>query len=277
MKVARIRTPDNQVVYAVPTDDGKFLRLDGDLFRGLSITSIEVVSESLLAPLVPSSILCIGLNYLRHAAEGGMTIPSHPILFMKLPTSAIGSGQPIVLPNAMRSDHVDFECELAVIIGRSCKNVAADEALDYVLGYTCANDVSARDWQMHGGGHQWCRGKTFDTFCPLGPHIVTADEINDPQQLRIRTLVNGAVMQDWTTGDMIFDVAKLISFLSGSTTLAAGTVILTGTPHGVGFARRPPVYLQAGDVVTVEIEGIGKLTNPVLREDAVTAFLPPHA
>jgi len=162
---------------------------------------------------------------------------------------------------------VDYEGELAVIIGRACRNVATDAALDHVLGYTCANDVSARRWQMHAGAGQWIRGKSFDTFCPLGPALVTADEIPDPQALGLRTTVNGQVMQDHTTGDMIFPVAELISFLSRDTTLLPGTVILSGTPQGVGFARKPPVWLQPGDEVTVEIEGVGRLTNPVIAAD----------
>jgi 2-keto-4-pentenoate hydratase/2-oxohepta-3-ene-1,7-dioic acid hydratase in catechol pathway len=161
---------------------------------------------------------------------------------------------------------VDYECELAVVIGRACKNVSKANALDYVLGYTCCNDVSARDWQLKRGGGQWCRGKTFDTFSPMGPCLVTCDEIPDPQTLSIRTVLNGEVMQDWRTDDMIFDVATLIEFLSGSTTLLPGTVILTGTPQGVGMARKPPRWLNAGDVVSVEIEKIGTLTNPVMGE-----------
>ena len=177
-------------------------------------------------------------------------------------------GQPILIPQWMPSTQVDFECELAVVIGRRCKNVARSEALDYVLGYTCANDVSARDWQKKGGGPQWCRGKGFDTFCPLGPVLVTRDEIPDPRTLKLRTRVNGEILQDSSTSDMIFDVATLIEFLSGSTTLLPGTVILTGTPQGVGMARNPPRFLQPGDDVTVEIEGIGALQNPVALEDA---------
>jgi 2-keto-4-pentenoate hydratase/2-oxohepta-3-ene-1,7-dioic acid hydratase in catechol pathway len=161
---------------------------------------------------------------------------------------------------------VDYECELAVVIGKVCKNASRQNALDYVLGYTCANDVSARDWQKQFGGGQWCRGKGFDTFCPLGPCLVTPDEIPNPNTLKIRTVVNGEVLQDWTTEDMIFDVPRLIEFLSGSTTLLPGTVILTGTPHGVGMARKPPRWLKAGDQVSVEIEKIGTLTNPVMDE-----------
>ena len=173
---------------------------------------------------------------------------------------------PILIPRKLPSTAVDYECELAVVIGRACRNVSRAKALDYVLGYTCANDVSARDWQSKWGGGQWCRGKTFDTFCPLGPHLVTAAEIPNPNQLAIKTVLNGQVMQDWNTDDMIFDVPTLIEFLSGSTLLVPGTVILTGTPHGVGFARQPPVFLKDGDTVTIEIEKIGALTNPVRNE-----------
>jgi 2-keto-4-pentenoate hydratase/2-oxohepta-3-ene-1,7-dioic acid hydratase in catechol pathway len=155
---------------------------------------------------------------------------------------------------------------LAVVIGKACKNVRREEALSYVLGYTCGNDVSARDWQKQFGGSQWCRGKTFDTFCPLGPTLVTADEIPDPNALQVKTVLNGQVMQDWNTNDMIFDVPTLIEFLSGSTTLQPGTVILTGTPHGVGMARKPPVFLRDGDEISIEIDSIGTLTNPVRDE-----------
>ena len=211
-------------------------------------------------------IYCIGLNYRQHAAETKAKIPEFPIVFMKSPASAINHGEPIVLPRHLRSDEVDYECELAVIIGERCKNVAKEDALRYVHGYTCANDVSARDWQKQWGGSQWCRGKTFDTFCPLGPRVVLREEISNPNSLRIRTIVSGEVLQDCNTSDMIFDVPTLIEFLSGSTTLLPGTVILTGTPHGVGMARTPPRWLKAGDTVTVEIEKIGALTNPVIEE-----------
>jgi 2-keto-4-pentenoate hydratase/2-oxohepta-3-ene-1,7-dioic acid hydratase in catechol pathway len=166
----------------------------------------------------------------------------------------------------LRSEKVDYECELAVVIGKTCKNVSRTKALEYVLGYTCGNDVSARDWQLERSGGQWCRGKSFDTFAPLGPCLATPDELPCPLALRIRTEVNGETLQDWNTSDMIFDVPALIEFLSGSTTLLPGTVILTGTPHGVGMARTPPRWLRPGDVVSVEIEGIGRLTNPVALE-----------
>jgi 2-keto-4-pentenoate hydratase/2-oxohepta-3-ene-1,7-dioic acid hydratase in catechol pathway len=173
---------------------------------------------------------------------------------------------PILLPQAGPAN-VDYEAELAVIIGKKVKNISRSEAMDSILGYTCANDVSARDWQIEKQKKQWARGKSFDTFCPLGPYLVTRDEIPDPQNLRIRTVLNGTTVQDSNTYDMIFDVPTIISDLSRSMTLLPGTVILTGTPEGVGFTRQPPIYLQDGDIVTIEIERIGQLTNPVKRED----------
>lgn len=266
MKICRIQTASGQIQHAQPTEDGGYEVLTGDLTQGFQPTGERVTDGELLAPLQPAAILCIGLNYRRHAEEGGQAIPEHPVLFMKMPSTVQSPGGPIVLPRHLRSDMVDYECELAVVIGRRCHNVAAAEALDYVFGYTCANDVSARDWQKNGGGGQWCRGKTFATFCPLGPALVTRDEVSNPNSLGIRTLLNGEAMQDWNTDDMIFDVPTLIEFLSGSTVLDPGTVILTGTPHGVGFAQNPPRFLQAGDTVTIEIDGIGSLSNPVVEE-----------
>ena len=261
------------VGYGCQREDGTIVAINGDPLAGMpggtpwSVTRRVIGDAELLAPVVPGSVLCIGLNYRRHAAESGVAVPDHPVLFMKMPSSVQRPGGPIVLPRSLRSDEVDYECELAVVIGRRCRNVSREQALDYVLGYTCGNDVSARDWQMQWGGGQWCRGKTFDTFCPLGPALVTADEIPDPNALRIKTVVNGETLQDWNTNDMIFDVPELIAFLSGSSTLEPGTVIMTGTPHGVGAARTPPRFLQPGDTVTVEIEKIGALTNPVVAEE----------
>ena len=245
---------------------GELFVAEGDLFAGLRATNERADVETFLAPLAPSAILGIGLNYRKHAEESGARIPEYPVLFMKTASSVQDPGKPIVLPRHLASDAVDYECELAVVIGRKCKNVSRDSALDYVLGYTCANDVSARDWQIDKGGSQWCRGKTFDTFAPLGPCIVTTDELTDPGSLSIRTELNGETVQDWSTNDMIFDVPAIVSFLSGSTTLMPGTVILTGTPHGVGMARKPPLWLQPGDRVVVEIEHIGRLENPVVEE-----------
>jgi 2-keto-4-pentenoate hydratase/2-oxohepta-3-ene-1,7-dioic acid hydratase in catechol pathway len=249
-------------------ENGGVTALAGELFCPLHDTGERLSVDKLLAPLEPRDILCIGLNYRQHAAETGAEPPRNPVLFFKTSGSVQNPGDPIVLPRRLRSDRVDYECELAVVIGRTCHNVSRHDALGFVLGYTCGNDVSARDWQKQGGGGQWCRGKSFATFCPLGPVLVTTDEIPDPNALGIRTLVNGTVLQDGNTNDMIFDVPTLIEFLSASTILRPGTVILTGTPAGVGMARTPPVFLRSGDSVTVEIERIGSLTNPVTEESA---------
>jgi len=186
--------------------------------------------------------------------------------FMKNTAALQDPGAPIELPRTVPSEKVDFEGELAVVIGRRCRNATPANALSHVLGYTIANDVSARDWQFEMGGGQFCHGKSYDTFCPLGPVLVTADEIPDPQDLRLITRLNGQVMQDASTSDMVFNVTTLIVFLSGSRTLLPGTVILTGTPHGIGYARQPPVWLRPGDTVSVEIVGIGMLSNPVIEE-----------
>ncbi len=266
MKLVRVLCDSNLVQYGVQHDDGTVTRLDGDPFADFSDSGTPVEAKKLLAPVQPAAILCIGLNYRKHAEESGKPLPEHPVLFMKIPTSVQNPGDPILLPTHLRSNKVDYECELAVVLRRECKNVSRDEALDYVLGYTCANDVSARDWQAQWGGSQWCRGKTFDTFCPLGPVLTTTDEIPDPNALAIKSILNGQTMQVGNTADMIFDVPTLIEFLSGSTRLPAGTVILTGTPPGVGFARKPPVFLKDGDTISVEIQCIGTLTNPVRDE-----------
>jgi 2-keto-4-pentenoate hydratase/2-oxohepta-3-ene-1,7-dioic acid hydratase in catechol pathway len=246
--------------------DGSVQMLAGTLFDGLVPVGRTATIAKLLAPINPTAILAIGLNYRRHAEESGANVPLFPILFVKTPNTVQNPYDPIVLPTALKSDEVDYECELAVVIGKTCKNASRENALDFVLGYTCANDVSARDWQIKRGGGQWCRGKCFDTFCPLGPAIVTTDEIPDPNTLGIKTILNGVEVQSWNTNDMIFDVAALIEFLSGSTTLLPGTVIITGTPHGVGMGRRPPLWLKPGDTVSVEVESIGTLTNPVIEE-----------
>lgn len=267
MKIIRYQTAAGQLAYGQLHADGRTTRLVGDLFGQLTDTGELASVDKVLAPLEPRDIICIGLNYRKHAAEGNKPVPEFPVVFMKNSGTVQHPSDPIVLPRRLASDEVDYECELAVVLKKPCYNVSKADALDYVLGYTCANDVSARDWQIKKGGSQWCRGKTFATFCPLGPCLVTADEIQNPNSLGIRTILNGQTMQDWNTNDMIFDVPTLIEFLSGSTLLAAGTVILTGTPHGVGAARKPPVFLQPGDTVTIEIDGIGKLTNPVIAEE----------
>lgn len=268
MKIIRYQSPAGDISYAQQHADGSFTKLRGTLFDSLTPVNEPAAVSKLLAPLEVKALLCIGLNYRQHAAETNALLPKVPVLFFKNPAAVQDPGAPIEIPRWLASAKVDYECELAVVIGRRCKNVSRADALNYVLGYTCANDVSARDWQKEGGGSQWCRGKSFDTFCPLGPVLVTPDEIPDPNALRISTKVNGETLQDCSTADMIFDVPSLIEFLSGSTTLLPGTVILTGTPHGVGMARTPPRFLRAGETVTVEIEGIGALTNPIVEEAA---------
>jgi 2-keto-4-pentenoate hydratase/2-oxohepta-3-ene-1,7-dioic acid hydratase in catechol pathway len=266
VKIIRYHDQKGEVGYAAQQPDGSALKLAGNIFNSPEITTEQVEVVKLLAPVQPSSIICIGLNYRKHAEETGAKFPEYPVVFFKGVNTLQHPGEPILLPTHLKSDEVDYECELAVVIGRASKNVSRERALDFVLGYTCCNDVSARDWQIKRGGGQWSRGKTFDTFSPLGPCLVTRDEISNPNALKIRTILNGQVMQDWNTNDMIFDVPALVEFLSGSTTLLPGTVILTGTPHGVGMAQKPPRWLKAGDTVTIEIEKIGSLTNPVVNE-----------
>ena len=266
MRLIRLASPEGPR-HACLHPDGNRTWVDGDVLGEYRVTREPAPADSvLLAPIQPSMIYAIGLNYRAHAAETGATVPQQPVLFMKNIGAVIGPAATIEIPVQAASAKVDFECELAVVIGKPCKNVSAAQALDYVLGYTCANDVSARDWQMEWGGGQYCRGKSFDTFCPLGPALVTADEIPDPNTRRIRTVLNGATMQDSNTADMVFPVRTLIDFLSASTTLQPGSVILTGTPSGVGAGRKPPLWLKAGDQVDVVIDRIGVLSNVVGME-----------
>lgn len=217
----------------------------------------------LLAPVLrPGKVVCVGLNYRSHIAEIAEPVPQYPILFHKCATSVIGPGETIVLPRI--STQVDYEGELAVVIGCRCKNIREDEALSYVGGYTCANDVSAHDLEFRTS--QWTSGKMLDTFCPLGPVLSTPDEIPHPNRLRLRTRVNAATVQDESTADMHFSVRALISYISSLATLEPGDVILTGTPAGIGCNKKPPVFLQSGDRIDVEIEGIGTLSNPAVAE-----------
>lgn len=268
MKILRYLDDADSVRFAWQDAEGSPFELDGRPGEAPVRTDRPAVIRDLLAPVVPTQILAIGLNYRKHAEETGAKIPQHPVLFVKTLNTLQHPGEPIRLPRKLASTQVDYECELAVVIGRDCRNATRENALAHVLGYTCANDVSARDWQKQWGGSQWCRGKSFDTFCPLGPCLVTPDDIPNPNALDIQTRVNGRVVQHSNTADMIFDIAALITFLSGSTTIPAGTVILTGTPSGVGMAADPPHWLQPGDTVEVEIEAIGTLTNPVIEETA---------
>ncbi|MCH2143587.1 MAG: fumarylacetoacetate hydrolase family protein [Phycisphaerales bacterium] len=213
----------------------------------------------------PPAILCIGRNYAAHASELGNQTEDHPIVFYKNPASLIGGGEAIVIPEICEHNgpQVDFEGELAVILGEDARDVPHEQALGHVAGYAVANDVSARWWQTSGSGGQYCRGKSFDTFCPMSP-MVPASEVPDPQALHLTTKVSGELMQDSSTADMIFPVATLVSELSRGMTLLAGTVILTGTPAGVGAARDPRRFLRDGDVVEITIESVGTLSNPVV-------------
>ena len=210
----------------------------------------------------PRKIICIGLNYRDHAAESSMAIPEKPVMFSKFSSCVIAPGEPVVVPST--SQQVDYEAELAVVIGRRAKHVPVARAYDYVLGYTAFNDVSARDFQFADG--QWQRGKSCDTFAPMGQSIVTTDVIPDPHKLSIKLVLNGQAMQDSNTDQLIFGVPALIEFITQSITLEPGDVIATGTPSGVGFARKPPVFLKPGDQMEVLIEGMGGLGNPVVSE-----------
>jgi 5-carboxymethyl-2-hydroxymuconate isomerase len=209
----------------------------------------------------PGKVLCIGLNYRAHAAEAGLDLPQRPMLFAKLPSSLIGPGEPIEVPAI--SSMIDFEAELGVVIGERANGVSAGSALDVVAGYVCFNDVSARDLQR--ADRQWTRGKSLDTFGPIGPRVVPASEVGDPQSLRVECRIDGEVVQQGNTADMVFGVAELIAFLSEAITLEPGDVIATGTPAGIGAWHRPPRWLTPGDEVTVEVERVGTLTNPVVR------------
>lgn len=216
----------------------------------------------LLAPLRPPKIVAIGLNYLDHIREANMTAPERPLVFAKFPTSVTGDGGRIEIDRTL-TQRVDWEVELAVVVGRPMRDVPAGDALDHVFGYTVVNDVSARDLQLGDG--QWVRGKSLDTFCPLGPVVVTADELPDPQALGLRTRVNGETVQDSTTAEMVFGVAELLAFCSRSFTLEPGDVLLTGTPWGCGEFMDPPRSLRHGDLVEVEVDGIGTLRNAVVE------------
>lgn len=210
----------------------------------------------------PEKVICIGLNYADHAAESGSPIPNEPVVFNKFPTAIRGPEDNIELPP--QSDAVDYEAELVVVIGKAGKTISKDKALDHVAGYTCGHDVSARDWQKDKPAGQWLCGKSFDSFAPIGPVLVTSDEITDPHNLRVQMRLNGETMQDSTTAQLIFNVPHLIAYISQVCTLKPGDLIFTGTPPGVGMARKPPVLLKPGDTCEVEVEGIGILSNPVV-------------
>ena len=240
------------------------LKAAGEAARRVDAVTHPAAGAKLLAPVPdPHKIVCIGLNYKDHAAEGGVPIPREPVLFSKYATALIGHGANIVLPAV--STKVDYEAELVIVVGRRGRHLKAETAAEYAAGYTIGHDVSARDWQLEKDGKQWMVGKTFDTFAPCGPHLVTADEVPDPHRLPIRLRLNGETMQNSNTQQMIFNVGYLLAYLSQVFTLEPGDLIYTGTPPGVGFARKPPVFLKDGDVVEVEIEGLGVLRNPVVQ------------
>lgn len=266
MKIIRYEDSAGKIQHGVEQGNDSYRRAEGDAISSLRATQDVADIHRILAPVVPTMIWCIGQNYRLHSKEVGMKDPDYPIVFAKGPNALQHPGEPILLPRFGRSDEVDYEAELVVIIGKPCRNVSRDKALDYVAGYTCGNDVSARDWQLKTGGGQWCRGKTFDTFAPLGPCLVTPDFLKNPSGLRIQTRINGEILQDANTSEMIFEVPVLIEFLSKSATLLPGTAIFTGTPHGVGMGQKPPKWLKHGDEVSVIIEKIGTLTNPVRDE-----------
>ena len=259
MKIARYITTDGQQGLGRLVGERTAQPLLGELFGELAFAERHVEVQRFLPPVQPPNIFAIGRNYKEHVQETGAQLPERPLIFVKATTALIADQDAIVIPESAPNE-VDFEAELAIIIGRTARRVPVEQARDYVLGYTCANDVSARDCQRND--KQWARAKGFDTFCPLGPWLVTVDEL-DPQNRPIRSRLNGTVMQNANTSAMIFGCDQLISYLSHQFTLLPGTVILTGTPEGVGFARQPPVFLKAGDRVEVEIDGIGILTNVV--------------
>jgi 2-keto-4-pentenoate hydratase/2-oxohepta-3-ene-1,7-dioic acid hydratase in catechol pathway len=259
-----LTSKDSLTVYDVldcfDLDGGFYTKARAAVDSGNLLTVVKRSAVKLASPVPrPGKIICIGLNYRDHAAESGMDIPKSPITFSKYSSCAIGTGEPILIPEGCTQ--LDYEAELAFIIGRRARNVSRDNAFDYVLGYANFNDVSARDFQFADG--QWQRGKACETFAPMGGFVATADEIADPQDLSIKLRLNGETMQDSNTCQMIFGVAELIEFLSRHITLEPGDVVATGTPPGVGFARKPPVYMKDGDRVEVEIAGLGVLSNPV--------------
>lgn len=253
----------------LPTDMIELLRMGArakPLLEKVFAQGVPIENKvTLMAPVPnPRKVICVGLNYVDHARETGATPPPEPVIFNKLPTTIVGPEDAIRLPK--ESSDVDYEAELVVVIGKPGRRIAESEAMNHVAGYMCGNDVSARDWQMKKPGGQWFLGKSFDTFAPTGPHLVTVDEIASPQELSVHLTLNGLVMQRSNTNQFIFSIAQLIAYVSQVCTLEVGDLLFTGTPGGVGFARKPPVFLKDGDVVEVEIESVGKLRNVVIAD-----------
>jgi 2-keto-4-pentenoate hydratase/2-oxohepta-3-ene-1,7-dioic acid hydratase in catechol pathway len=257
--------------YGISHPNGLTTVAEGDPYAGtLKDTGVKASIRTMCAPIQPTSVICIGLNYSKHAAELNMPCPNNPVIFMKPPSSAVGHGARVVKPRS--TEKMDYEVELTVVIGKPCKDVTTEQALDYVLGYTVANDLSTRDWQkvpeLCGG--QWCKSKSFDGFSPLGPVLVTRDEIQDPNNLKLKSYVNGEKRQDSTTNDFIFKVQEVVSFLSCGCTLLPGTVILTGTPAGVAEGMKGQPWLKPGDKVVTEIEHIGALEVEIVQDTSTT-------
>jgi 2-keto-4-pentenoate hydratase/2-oxohepta-3-ene-1,7-dioic acid hydratase in catechol pathway len=262
VKIARFEDKNGKVVYGVVSPCGCEAELiSGDIFGKFTKTGQKAKVKKFLSPVDPPNVIAIGLNYRDHAIESGMAIPEAPVIFTKLTTSVIGPDDAIVRPKQAPNE-VDYESELVIVIGKKAKDIEPGQANDYILGYTCGNDVSSRDCQIRID-KQWARGKSFDTFCPLGPWIVTPDELN-PSDLAIKTFLNGQMVQNSRTSQLIFAVPELVSYLSKQFTLLPGTAIMTGTPPGVGFARKPAIFLKPGDEIVVDIQGIGQLKNSVI-------------
>lgn len=264
MHIVRYTNRDGQLRWGQAVSDDEARPMTGDLFGDRRFADASEPMVRRHAPIDPPNIIAIGRNYAEHAREmKSSSLPDQPLIFLKITTAVIGPDDPIILPKSAPNE-VDYEAELVVVIGKRARNVPEKDADQYVLGYTCANDVSARDGQRND--KQWARAKSFDTFCPLGPVLATPDEL-DVSRAPVRSILNGRIMQNGNTSDMIFPVPRLVSYLSHQFTLSPGTVILTGTPPGVGAARTPPVFLKAGDEITIEVEGIGRLTNRVVAAD----------
>jgi len=270
-RFGRFEDAQGAVSYGIAHKDGSLTVADGCPYDGtLKDTGRKASVKTHLSPIKPTSVICIGLNYSKHADELGLPYPKNPVIFWKPPGSAVGHGAKVVKPRI--TQRMDYEVELVVVIGKACKDVTTEQALDYILGYTVANDISTRDWQKvpELAGGQWCRSKGFDGFSPLGPVLVTRDEIKDPNNLWLRSYVNGEKRQDSSTTDFIFKVQEVVSFLSCSNTIEAGTVIMTGTPAGVAEGIKGQPWLKPGDKVVTEIENIGALEIDIIEDPSTT-------
>lgn len=277
VRFTRFENEAGAASYAIPQADGSLTVAEGCPYAGtLKDTQKKASVKRLLAPVEPTSVICIGLNYSKHADELGLPYPKNPVVFAKPPNSAVGNFGKVVKPRI--TEKMDYEVELTVVIGKPCKDVTVDEALNYVLGYTVANDLSTRDWQKvpELAGGQWCRSKGFDGFSPLGPVLVTRDEIPDPNNLWLRSFVNGEKRQDSSTNDLIFKIQEIISFLSCGSTLMPGTCIMTGTPAGVAEGMKGQPWLKPGDKVIVEIEKIGALETEIVADPSSTKCYANH-